>query len=141
MQTRIISHLFKALNCPLKFIIGKFNKNSYELALYMAVSQYLSDSYIMRWSWHFSSISTYQWLSKFSNYLSVSDHKESACSVGDLGSIPGLGRFPGGLQYPCLENPHGWRSLAVYNTWGRKELETLSDFYSLTHFLHRDSFK
>ena len=36
--------------------------------------------------------------------------KESACSVGDLGSIPGLGRSPGEgngnpLQYPCLENP------------------------------------
>ena len=38
-----------------------------------------------------------------------SDGKESACSVGDLGSIPGLGRSPGEgngnpLQYPCLEN-------------------------------------
>ena len=36
--------------------------------------------------------------------------KESACSVGDLGSISGLGRFPEGgpgnpLQYSCLENP------------------------------------
>ena len=36
--------------------------------------------------------------------------KESACNVGDLGSIPGLGRSPGEgkgypLQYPCLENP------------------------------------
>ena len=36
--------------------------------------------------------------------------KESACDAGDLGSIPGLGRFPGGglgnpLQYSCLENP------------------------------------
>ena len=35
--------------------------------------------------------------------------KESACNVGDLDSIPGLGRFPGEgkgypLQYPCLEN-------------------------------------
>ena len=35
--------------------------------------------------------------------------KESACSAGDLGLIPGLGRFPGEgngnpLQYPCLEN-------------------------------------
>ena len=35
--------------------------------------------------------------------------KESACSVGDLGSIPGLGRSPGGekgypLQYSGLEN-------------------------------------
>ena len=35
--------------------------------------------------------------------------KESACSAGDQGSIPGLGRFPGEgngnkLQYSCLEN-------------------------------------
>ena len=35
--------------------------------------------------------------------------KESACNVGDLGSIPGLGRFPGEgngypLQYSVLEN-------------------------------------
>ena len=35
--------------------------------------------------------------------------KESACSAGDLGLIPGLGRSPGEgngnpLQYPCLEN-------------------------------------
>ena len=34
----------------------------------------------------------------------------SACNVGDLGSIPGLGRCPGEgngntLQYSCLENP------------------------------------
>ena len=39
-----------------------------------------------------------------------SDRKESACSAGDLGSVPALGRSPGGrhgnpLQYSCLENP------------------------------------
>ena len=39
-----------------------------------------------------------------------SDGKESACNAGYLGSIPGLGRSPGGghgnpLQYRCLENP------------------------------------
>jgi len=38
-----------------------------------------------------------------------SDSKESVCTVGDLGSIPGLGRFPGEgngkpLQCSCLEN-------------------------------------
>ena len=37
------------------------------------------------------------------------DGKESACNVGDLGSIPGLGKSPGEgngnpLQYSCLEN-------------------------------------
>ena len=41
--------------------------------------------------------------------------KESACSAGDPGSIPGLGSSPGeGIGYPlqcsCLENPHGQRS-------------------------------
>ena len=42
-----------------------------------------------------------------------------ACSVGDLGSIPGLGRSPGGghgnsLQYSCLENPmdrRAWQAI------------------------------
>ena len=48
-----------------------------------------------------------------------SANKESDCNVGDLGSIPGLGRFPGGesgnpLQYSCLENPHEQRSLAIH---------------------------
>ena len=48
-----------------------------------------------------------------------SNCKESTCDVGRLGSIPGLGRSPGGghgnpLQYCCLENPHGQRSLAGY---------------------------
>ena len=38
------------------------------------------------------------------------ESKESACNVGDLGSVPGLGRSPVGghgnpLQYFCLENP------------------------------------
>ena len=47
-----------------------------------------------------------------------SDGKNSACNAGDLGSIPGLGRYPRGgngnpLQYSCLENPHGQRSLTV----------------------------
>ena len=55
--------------------------------------------------------------------------KESTCNAGDLGSIPGLGRSPGGghgnpLQYSCLENPYGQRSLMGYNPWGCKESDT-----------------
>ena len=51
-----------------------------------------------------------------------SDSKESACNAGDLGSIPRLGRSPGGghgnpLQYSCLENPHRQRSLGGYSPW------------------------
>ena len=49
--------------------------------------------------------------------------KESACKAGDagdMGLIPGSGRFPGGghgnpLQYCCLENPHGQGSLEGYS--------------------------
>ena len=47
-----------------------------------------------------------------------SDGKEPAQNAGDPGSIPGLGRSPGGgngspLQYSCLENPMdggAWRA-------------------------------
>ena len=60
------------------------------------------------------------------DFPSSSAGKESTCNVGDLGSIPGLGRSPGGghgnpLQYSCLENPDGQRSLAGYSPWGHKE--------------------
>ena len=42
---------------------------------------------------------------------------------------PSLGRPPEGghgnpLQYSCLENPHGQRSLADYSPWGCKESDT-----------------
>ena len=55
--------------------------------------------------------------------------KESACSAGDLGLIPGLGRSPGEgnghpLQYPCLEKSHGERSLVGCSPWGRIESST-----------------
>ena len=52
--------------------------------------------------------------------------KKSACSVGDLGSIPGLGRSPGKengypLQYSGLENP---MDRGAYSPWGCKEWDT-----------------
>ena len=55
--------------------------------------------------------------------------KESTCSTGDLGSILGLGRSPGGghgkpYQYSCLENPHGQRRLVGCSARGLKELDT-----------------
>jgi len=61
--------------------------------------------------------------------LVAQDGKESACHVGDLGLIPGLGRSPGGghgnpLQYSCLENSYGQRSLVGYSPRGRKESDT-----------------
>ena len=48
--------------------------------------------------------------------------------LSHLGSIPGLGRSPGGehgnsLQYSSMEDPHGQRSLVGYSPWGHKELD------------------
>ena len=56
----------------------------------------------------------------------VSGSKESACSVGDLGLISGLGRSPGGghgspLQVLAWRIPCGPRSLVGYSPWGPKE--------------------
>ena len=55
-----------------------------------------------------------------------SDGEESTCNVGDLGSIPGLGRSPGEgngnpLQYSCLENSMDRGAWQVYGPWGDKE--------------------
>ena len=66
-----------------------------------------------------------------------SDGEESVCNAWDLGSISGLGRSPGEengnpLQYSCLENPNGLRSLAGYSPWICKEshmIEWLSIAY------------
>ena len=48
-------------------------------------------------------------------------------SAGDVGSITGLGRSPGGghgnpLRYSCLANPLE-RSLKGHSPWGHKELD------------------
>ena len=63
--------------------------------------------------------------SVFPLYTLYSDGKESACSAGDPGSIPGSGRSLGERngnphQYSCLENPvdrGAWRA----SPWGHKE--------------------
>ena len=64
-----------------------------------------------------------------------SNGKESACGMGDLGSILGLGRSPGGghgylLQCSCLENSIE-RSLVSYSPWSCKELDMMSHFHFL----------
>ena len=62
--------------------------------------------------------------------------KESACNVGELGLIPGLGRSPGEgkcypLQYSGLENSMDCMS------WGHKELDTIEPLsLSLSFHIH-----
>ena len=56
--------------------------------------------------------------------------KNPPASSGDsrvMVSIPGSGRFLGGghgnpLQYSCLKNPHGQRSLAGYQSIGSQRV-------------------
>ena len=56
----------------------------------------------------------------------VKNSPASAGEIRDIGSIPGSGRSPGEghgnrLQYSCLENPHGQRSLAGCSPWSCRE--------------------
>ena len=49
------------------------------------------------------------WLTLYCTSLVAQRLKASACNAGDLGSIPGSGRFPGEIngtpfQYSCLKN-------------------------------------
>ena len=59
-----------------------------------------------------------------------SDGKESACNMGDLGLIPGLGRSPEGGHGNSLQySPRGQRSLAGYAFHGVPKSQTrLSDY-------------
>ena len=74
----------------------------------------------------------------------VSHGKKSTRNAGDLSSIPGLGRSPGGrysnpLQYSCLENPLGQRSLAGYSPWGLKETDvTKFSTYSTCFYIIKE---
>ena len=61
--------------------------------------------------------------------LVIKNLPANAGDLRDAGSIPGWGRSPGEghlnpLQYSCLENPHGQRSLVGYSPQGHKELDT-----------------
>ena len=80
------------------------------------------DSWVRKTPWRSDSLPT----PVFLDFPGGSNSKESICSAGDLNSIPGFGRSPGGahgnpLQYSFLKNPHGRRSLAGYSPWGYKE--------------------
>ena len=68
--------------------------------------------------------------------------KDSPSNAGDPGLIPGSGRSPGEgigypLQYSCLENPHGQRSLVRYSPWGLKESD-MTERLSTTLLIHVD---
>ena len=74
----------------------------------------------------------------FLDFPSGSDGKEFTSNVGDLGLIPGLGRSPGRghghpLQYSCLENLHGQRSLVGYSLRSPSVRHDWATKHSTTH--------
>ena len=69
--------------------------------------------------------------------LVVKNPPANAGNVRDSGSIPGLGRSPGGgpgnpLQCSSLENLHGQRSLADYSPWSGRVRHDWNDL-ACTH--------
>ena len=76
--------------------------------------------------------------------------KEFACNTGDLGSIPGLGRFPwrsngNPLQYLCLQNPMDrgawWATVhGVEKCWTQLSNKT-TQLNSKRIFMHKGFFK
>ena len=90
-----------------------------------AVDPDSSSSWVWKISWRRDSLPNLVFL----GFSDGSDSKEFTCNAGDLGSNPGFGRSPGGrhgnpLQYSCLENLHGQRSLAGCSPWYCKKLDT-----------------
>ena len=70
-----------------------------------------------------------------------SNGKESACNVGDLGSIPGSGRSPGEgdgnpFQYSCLENSMDRGALVGYSPRGYKELDMTEQLTVSLSYIH-----
>ena len=67
--------------------------------------------------------------------------------AGDMGSITGIGRFPGegnghSLQYSCLKKSLGQRSLAGYSPWGHKESDTTEQLSTTsTYIIGKDTTK
>ena len=73
-------------------------------------------------------MSSFVELGRQAGFPGGSDGKESVFNEGDLCSIPGLGRSPGGRHgkpLSILPRESPWAvPLVGYSPWGRKELDT-----------------
>ena len=79
-----------------------------------------------------------KWIYYGKGFPGGSDSKESACNVGDLGSIPGKGRFPWRKEWQPTPvflsgEAHGQRSLSGYSPWRYKESDT-TEGLTLSYF-------
>ena len=98
------------------------------------------------WSWKNSNLNVRALLAKIEDHLLYSllwfpggslvrNLPASAGETGDVGSIPGLGRSPGGgngnpVQCSCLEKSHGQRSLVGYGPQGHRESAVMEHTYT-----------
>ena len=94
----IFNHNLKALR--------RFPDSSVGKKIHLQFRRHWFRSWVLKGHWRRDRLPT----PVFLGFPCGSTGKESACSVGHLGSIPGLGRSPGGgngysLQYSGLENP------------------------------------
>ena len=124
--------LTQGLNsCLLHWPVDSFTTESPgKPIIYLSIYIYIYVSWDGKIPWRRDRLPTLVFL----GFPGGSDGKEFTCNT-DLGSIPGLGRSPGGghgnpLQYSFIENPHGQKSLAVHGV--AKSWTRLSDSTS-TH--------
>ena len=106
--------------------IRKFSRNDWDLSKGYCSQQKEAYHYPI-----LGQIVRFIWVSKENElgFPGGSRVKNLPANAGDTDSIPRSGRSPGGghgnpLQYPCLENPIGQRSLVGYSPWGGKESDT-----------------
>ena len=90
-----------------------------------------------------SSVVPFSFFNLCKDFSGGSDGKESACNAGHLGSISGLGRYPGVRngnppQYSCLGYPMhrgAWLTMALGGPWGCKETDKTELLTLSFHFL------
>ena len=103
--------------------------NNVILTVYIYVHTYIYihiHTYIYIYTHIHTYIYIYTYIYGFPGDSVVKSLLASAGDARDMGSIPRSGRSLGVengnlLQYSCLENPHGQRSLAGYSPWGHKD--------------------
>ena len=107
---------------PILFTLPKPLGFAVEKDLWLAKQMILAIAVMVRWIcvcmylctyykcvWRMEIVATFKWwILVCMSFPSGSVGRESTCNVGDMGSIPGWGRSPGGghgnsLQYSCLE--------------------------------------
>ena len=98
-----------------------------------AMQETLFDSWVRKICWRRDRLPT----PVFLGLPCVSAGKESTCNVGDLCSIPGLGRLPGEgkgypLQYSGLENSMDCIVHGATKRWTRERIVTLLTIFKYT---------